>query len=160
MISIRSLALILIAFSLSPTWAFDPLRADILTLRLGMTEVEVVGHLAAQGLVVTRGARCDAPDCPPSIEARTRDGTLLIDFASGGRVRRIANTFTGRGVNEDVIIRSAVVDHFGPPSAEAPLAWCRGPLLDGQCPLDQARLVFEPGTGVRGILTLAAASGH
>ena len=129
-------------------WALDPMRADILSLRLGMTEAEATARLAAQGLRWTR--------VPGSIQAVTKDGGLTIGLAESGPIARIAYTFTGRGQNEDAVIRAAVIDHYGQPSTEAPLTWCRAPAPDGRCPSGQPLLTFVKQDGVRGILTLSA----
>ena len=125
---------LLVALSPVRVWALDPARAEILTLRLGMTRAEVIANLTAQG---TRIAPGDGP-----IEARTKDGELRIGLEPGGHVREIVYRFTGRGPNEAAAVREAVLEQFGIPSNETPLSWCRATRTDGSCPPGDPILTF------------------
>jgi hypothetical protein len=151
MIAVRFCLALVLLWPLRPAWALDPAAADILTLRLGMTDAEVITRLDTQGARIARDGG--------TIRARTKDGDLRVAFDDGGRVSRIVYAFTGHGLNEAAAVREAVIERFGTPVAEAPLAWCRRPARDGACPADAPRLVFEQGAGQGpiGLLTLTAA---
>ena len=57
---------LLVALSPVRVWALDPARAEILTLRLGMTRAEVIANLTAQS---HQGIAVPAPrDARPSLE--------------------------------------------------------------------------------------------
>ena len=150
--SLRRLLICLILLSVSkPSHALDLTKADILTLRLGMSEPDILSHLAVQGAQVTRGERCGVSHCPDAIEARMKDGAMTILFEPGGGARKIVYRFNGRGPNEDAIIRAAVLDHFGTPDLTVPLTWCARPPA---CPAGQPALTFVSGGVARDILTL------
>ncbi len=142
--------------ALAPTlcWATDPLKVDILLLRLGMREEEVLQHLARQGAPVTQGP--GTTDGGTALLARTRDGRLRIELSPSGETREITYFFMGHGPNEANLVRGSVLDRFGRPATEAPLTWCRAPAADGLCPPDQPRLSFRAGAGQAGVLTLTA----
>jgi hypothetical protein len=145
---------VLSAFLISPVgvsnsaMALNPLRTDILTLRLGMTREQVVERLAAQGYRASE-------DTLNVLRARTLDGGLIVRLGSDGRVRRVDYTFNGKGPSDDALIRSAVIDHYGLPTAEQPLAWCGVPTPDRKCSRDQPLMLFDPGKNGKPILTLA-----
>jgi hypothetical protein len=151
MIPVRFRLVLALLLPINPVWAFDPAAAEILTLRLGMTETEVITHLDTQGVKI---ARADG-----ALNGRTKDGALRVAFDGDGRVRQIAYTFTGRAPNEAAAVQDAVIERFGAPATGTPLSWCRSLGRDGVCPSDAPRLVFEPGGGggAIGVLTLAAA---
>jgi hypothetical protein len=135
----------------SDAWALDPLRTDILTLRLGMARTEVLNHLIAQGYQAS-------DDGPNSLRARTKDGGLRVELTSDGRVRRVTYMFAGHAANEAVMIHDSMLDHYGQPSAEAPLTWCVTPSPDRRCPRDQPSLSFGLGKDGKAILTLATSA--
>jgi hypothetical protein len=151
--------------------AFDAGSVDILTLRLGQSEDEVVARLADQGIGEARMQRqrhaCPrnpAVICLAAIQARTRDGMLTITFgdATTGTasdvvfVHRIEYRLSGKGAGEPDMIRASVLNRFGEPSWRQPLAWCGRAARATGCPADQPRLTFEAGPGVSSLLTLTA----
>ncbi len=159
-----------IAAIASPAAAFDPRGVDILTLRLGMHEPQVIERLDRQGYLNDRLVRhrvpCPAPaggTCLATITARTMDGLLTIAFSANSPgaevVTRITYTLDARKPGEPEAIESAVLDRYGPPTSASPMAWCDRTGLTGACPPDRARLSFEAGDGVSRVLTLAEAAG-
>jgi hypothetical protein len=158
MVLVRSLLVVFLNLSLtiSPAQAFDPLGTEILTLRLGMTEAKVVDRLTYQGWQIARTGQCAARNCPDPIRAPTKDGVLLVDFGTGGVVRRVTYTLAARSPEEAALVRAAVVAHFGQPSIEAPLSWCQSPALDRHCSPNQPRLTFQIGESFGGVLMLTA----
>lgn len=150
-----------------PATALNPREADILGLRLGMPQSEVVARLQAQG--ITRislqedQAHCLGPaedSCLDRITAPTRDGVLTIRFVarSGGAepaAWSIAYTLAGRLPGEPEIIRKAVLDHFGQPtSASDPEVWC-AEAAGSQCsPADQPQITFHQGPGTTSTISL------
>jgi len=137
------------------THALDPLKADILLLKLGMTEAEVREKLATQGAQAMPGAANDAD----TIVARAKDGTLTVDFDKNGQARRIVYAFRGNGPNEDAILRQAMLDHFGAPASDSPLTWCARPSPAGACPPNEPAVRFVEARGTRPVLTLARDDG-
>ncbi len=151
--ALRGIALLL-SFVGSPAWSLDPAQTDIVSLRLGMTRLEVTSRLGAQGYKWEEGGIGGST----AILSRTKDGMLRADFASDGRVRRIAYTFNERAPNEEAILLEAVVDHYGPPIINAPLTWCVASRAERTCPPDQPLLTYGPGKDGKDVLTLAAAA--
>lgn len=160
-------ALALLSFP--ATAGFDARKANILTLRLGMTEAEVMGALVAQGVVASRVEREHQPcpqmpeaGCLVRLKARTRDGWLTVSFAPPRpndpveRVGIIAYALDGRGPNEPALIRESVINHFGPPTVWKPMTWCQRPDAGGGCPAGRPRMTFGAGAGTSVILTLSA----
>lgn len=167
-----AVALALIA---DPAAGFNARDADILKLRLGMGETEVIERLQYQGITGTallqRGRVC--PDrvgaaCLTTIVARTGDGVLTIELAdplpemvpSEPWVRSILYRLEGRLPGEPEMIRAAVLEHFGEPSSRQPLAWCEHPGPTGLCAADRPRLSLEPGPGTATLLLLTIGSGR
>src|SRR4051794_12011660 len=151
--------------------AFDAGSIDILTLRLGQSEDEVVARLADQGIGEARMQRqrhaCPhdpAASCLTAIQARTRDGMLTISFGNPASrtasedvsVHRIEYRLSGKGAGEPDMIRASVLNRFGEPSWRQPLAWCGRAARATGCPADQPRLTFEAGPGVSSLLPLTA----
>ncbi|HEY1934366.1 MAG TPA: hypothetical protein VGG99_20345, partial [Acetobacteraceae bacterium] len=114
--------------AVSSAVAFDPLKTDILHLRLGMTEADVVAILARQGIAgaglqreVRACARHSPALCVALIQARTGDGRLTISFGSANvetgqpAVVAIHYWLDGRQPGEPAMIRTSVLDRFGPP---------------------------------------------
>jgi hypothetical protein len=149
MISVRSLlfAVLLFCSMASPCLALDPMHTDIVAFRLGMTRTEALDHLAVQGY-----APIEEGD---SIQARTKDGVLRIDFSPDRRIRRVAYTFRGQGPNEVAILRDAMIEHYGKPTTDRPLTWCRVPLPSQACSPDRPLLTYGPGADGKGVLTLS-----
>lgn len=155
---------------IAPAAALDPRDLDILRIRLGMSEVEVIAHLAEQGITgvqrqPNRACTGDAaPWCRMMIVARTRDGSLTIELAdpmpaaasADAWVSSIQYRLDGRGPNELEMIRMAVLDRFGQPSSLQPMTWCERPNSTGTCPPNRPHLVFEPGPGIGARLFLTA----
>ncbi|HEY1932736.1 MAG TPA: hypothetical protein VGG99_12040 [Acetobacteraceae bacterium] len=162
---------LLFAFLSIPTCTaaatLDPREVDILGLRLGMTESDIVGRLLSQGVarlsIQEEHGKCltEAEDvCIDRITAPTRDGTLRIRFAiasgaSQATAWSIAYTLTGRLPGEPGMIRDAVLDRFGQPSGGPdPLYWCAH-VSGSECsPADQPQITFSQGPGTASTLTL------
>lgn len=162
------IAVLCIVAATGSAGAFDPAGIDILRLRLGMSEADVVEVLAAQGNVgpgFQRGLRAcseePAASCLASIAARTKDGMLTIRFSEASDtgqplVMSIEYRLDGKGQNEPGMIRAAVLERFGQPSSMQPLAWCQRPGPAGLCLPEQARLTFDPLPNGASILLLSA----
>ena len=147
----RLLPLIALSLPLSGTvYAFDPHATDILSLRLGMTEPEVIAKLETQGSAdIQRLLRGEEV----AVRAATRDGWLDIHFGPAG-ARSIAYDFGNRYGREAESIRTSILDRYGAPSTPTPLAWCHLPA--GGCPATEPRLLFEQRHDGHYILTLSA----
>ena len=129
-----ALAIALVALTAA---AFDPQGADVIGLRLGMPEAEVVAALGRQGFAAARDH--------DALVARTRDGTLTIGLIDG-RVGEIRYEFQGRGTGEADKIATSILDRFGSPNQANPMGWCRANGSDGKCPPQAASLIFFPET--------------
>lgn len=137
----RSLAVVVtlvVVLAATAGQAFDPAGVDIIGLRLGMPEAEIVTTLQRQGFAVAHDHG--------ALTARTRDGQLSIDLSEAQAVRLIRYTFSGNGVGEALKIRTSVLDRFGRPDQADPMVWCRAVGRNGVCPEDQASLTFLPAT--------------
>ena len=110
--------------------------ADIIGLRLGMSEADVVARLAHQGYVVSSTLE--------AITANTMDGRLRIVLSAERGVTEISYAFYGRGAGAPAKIREAIIIRFGDPDQANPPTWCRAVGQDGICPRDQASLTFLP----------------
>ena len=151
-----------------PAWGFDPRAVDIVSYRLGMTHERVLGLLKSQGYndppPRLRDTDCiDAPGtrCVTMIEARTKDGTLLIHFTPPTRaaaVTEIAYTLDARRPGEPEAVEQAVLDRYGTPTSANPMTWCDRPPGGGPCAPHEPRLSFRHGVGVARILTLTQGS--
>jgi hypothetical protein len=119
-----------------PGAAFDAAGADIIGLRLGMSEAEIGLRLAHQGYTVTPTAE--------GITAATKDGLLRAVLSAERRATAISYTFYGRGAGAPTKIREAILTRFGDPDQATPPTWCRAPIGDGICPTDQASLTYLP----------------
>jgi hypothetical protein len=120
----------------APAHGFDAAHVDIIGLRLGMQEPEIVDRLAHQGYTVSR--------TKDAIAANTRDGRLQIALSEEHGVTEIIYVFSGRGPGDPAKIRESVLIRFGDPDQAKPPTWCRTVRPDGICPPDQARLTFLP----------------
>ena len=116
--------------------AFDAAGADIIGLRLGMPEADVVAGLRQQGFPTARDRG--------ALTARTRDGTLTIDLTGDRGVRQIRYILAGRASGEQEKIGTSMIDRFGTPDQAKPMAWCRAVGRDGFCPEDGASLTYQP----------------
>ncbi len=137
----RQMILVLAAMATlaaTPARSFDPAGADIIGLRLGMTEPDVAGQLTRQGFAVTRA--------PGSIAANTMDGHLTASISPERGVTDIRYVFFGRGAGAPAKIREAIMVRFGDPDQADPPAWCREKSQDGTCPATDALLSFLPGS--------------
>jgi hypothetical protein len=114
--------------------AFEAAGADISGLRLGMSESEVVAHLAHQGYAVG-GA-------PGTITANTMDGRLQVVLSAERGVTEISYAFYGRGAGAPARIQEAIIVRFGDPDQATPPTWCRTVGPDGICPRERASLTF------------------
>jgi hypothetical protein len=119
-----------------PVHAFEAAGTDIIGLRLGMSESEVITELAYQGYTVNRA--------PGVITCDTKDGRLRVVLSADHGVTQIIYVFYGRGVGGPVKIREAVQTRFGDPDQAKPPTWCRAVGRDGLCPANQATLTFLP----------------
>ncbi len=119
-----------------PAWGFDATGVDIIGLRLGMPQSEVVASLAKQGYT--------AKSTPEAILAKTRDGRLQVALSPSRGVTAIRYTFTGHEMGAPEKIREAVMVRFGDPNQATPPTWCRTVGSDGMCPSNQASLTFLP----------------
>jgi hypothetical protein len=142
--------------------AFEPHDIEILTLRLAMPAAEVASRLRAQGSAESQWTRVQRPcpgqpagDCLAMLSAPTKDGWLEIAFSTRQTVLRIGYTLRATGAGEPAIIRTSVLDRFGPPTDAAGMAWCRRPNERGTCPTDEPILHLTQGAGVAMVLTLA-----
>lgn len=135
--------------------AANPDAIDILGLRLGMAEPQVDNVLRRQVLAsrITRkpGPCQDKRGCDVTIMASTLDGTLTIrltadesDPRAGLMVAQIAYTLNGKAMGEDAMIRSSILERFGPPTQAVPMAWCKSVTASGTCRPDQPSLHFSP----------------
>lgn len=161
------LAALLLTLWVAAAAAPDPREMDILGLRLGMTRVEVIAHLVAQG-VDRRQIRTERDPCPGNpaagcvdqLTAPTHDGNLVIRFVADPRIVTetawsIAYTLHGLLPNEPSIIRGAVLDHFGPPSGgNDPAIWCAHVSGASCAPANQPQMTFSQSRAATSTLTL------
>lgn len=145
MFCVRALLMVLVLGG--PAWGFDPRAAEILALRLGMTSAEVSGKLRTQVQNVPE-------EKAGTITARTVDGEMRVDFSQDGRVHRITYTIFVHGTYEFPLIRAALVERYGQPSAPEPLAWCLTP-SSMRCPSDLPVLAFSTVGKEAAVLVLA-----
>lgn len=135
--------------------AANPEAFDILGLRLGMAEPRVDAVLLQQGVPSSRisrsGGGCeDQRRCSVTITAPTRDGALTVRLIGSGpapvfEVTQIAYSFKGIAPGEPAMIRTSLLQRFGPPDQAMPMMWCRR-VWNGRCQADQASLGFVPDT--------------
>jgi hypothetical protein len=132
----------------APAYAFDATGADILGLRLGMSETDVAARLARQGFPLTRlPDGCSGGDgCLVTAKAVTKDGELRIAFAGESGATLVRYVFLGHGPTEPERLKAAMIDRFGRPDQQKPMMWCRAVAADGSCPHQQASLSFVPET--------------
>ncbi len=121
-----------------PVRAFDASGADIIGLRLGMPETEVLARLGRQGYVPKQ--------TPGAIEASTLDGRLQIVLSADRGVTEIRYIITGRRRGDPVEVQASIIFRFGAPNQASPPGWCRAVGRDGMCPPDQASLTYLPET--------------
>ena len=141
-------ALVFAAFlAAGPAHAYEAARADIIGLRLGMSESEVVAELAHQGYA--------AHHTPQAITADTKDGRLQVVLSAAQGVTEISYVLYNRGAGAPGKIREAILSRFGDPNQATPPTWCRAVGRDGVCPPDQASLTFLPAS-----LTLRLTAGQ
>ena len=124
------------ALAATPALSFDPAGADIIGLRLGMTEPEVADRLMSQGFTVTRA--------PGAVMANTMDGRLTAAITPERGVTDIRYVFHGRGAGAPAKIREAIMIRFGDPDQATPPTWCRSVGPDNTCPANEASLTFWP----------------
>jgi hypothetical protein len=119
-----------------PTHAFEAAGADIIGLRLGMSDSDVAAALASQGYAMTRAQGV--------IASNTKDGRLRVVVSAERGVTKIIYVFYGRGVGGPAKIQESIMTRFGDPNQAKPPTWCRAVGRDGLCPADQATLTFLP----------------
>jgi hypothetical protein len=134
---LASAAVIVAVLAAGPIHAFEAAGADIIGLRLGMSESEVIAELTHQGFATSRAQG--------AITSDTKDGRLRV-VSSSQRVTEIIYMFYGRGVGGPAGVQEAVLTRFGNPNQATPPTWCRAVGRDGLCPADQATLTFLPGS--------------
>jgi hypothetical protein len=122
----------------SPVRAFEPAGIDIIGLRLGMQENEVVATLARQGYVASR--------TPAAITANTLDGRLQVTLSTQRGVTEINYAFRGYGAGEREKILEAMLTRFGEPDQAMPPTWCQAVSPAGNCPQVEASLTFLAGS--------------
>jgi hypothetical protein len=122
-------------FAAGAAFGFDAAGVDIIGLRLGMEEAEVVSQLKHQGIAATESGE--------TISAKTMDGRLQIALSAERTVTEIRYVFGGRGQGGPARVREAILTHFGDPNQADPPAWCREVGPNGHCPADQASLTFD-----------------
>jgi hypothetical protein len=132
----------------APAHAFDATGADILGLRLGMSETDVAARLTRQGFPMTRlpDGCSDGGRCLVTAKAVTKDGELHIAFAAEMGATLVRYVFLGHGAAGLERLMAAMIDRFGRPDQQKPMAWCRAVATDGSCPNQQASLSFVPET--------------
>ena len=141
-------AIVFAAFlAVEPTYAFEAAGADIIGLRLGMSEPEVVAVLAHQGYAAHR--------TPRAVTANTKDGRLQVVLSEHQDVTEISYVLYDRGAGAPEKIRESIWGRFGDPNQATPPTWCRAVGRDGICPADQAALTFLPAS-----LTLRLTAGQ
>ena len=114
--------------------AFEASGADIIGLRLGMSEADVVAGLAEQGYTAARG--------PDAITTTTRDGRLQVVLSPERGVTEITYVFFWRGAGAPIKIHDSIVVRFGNPDQATPPTWCRAVGKDGICPANQASMTY------------------
>jgi hypothetical protein len=129
--------------------AFEAAGADIIGLRLGMSDVDVVAELATQGYALSRAQGL--------ITSNTRDGRLRVVLSAEHGVTEITYVFYRRGVGGSAKLQDAIMTRFGDPNQAMPPTWCRAVGRNGLCPADQATLTFLPDTLT---MRLTAGQGH
>jgi len=151
--------------------AGDPTRFEILSLQLGMTELEVLQQLHSQGIngaaIEQRRPACaptpTAP-CTSTIDARTRDGRLRITLvgtnpdAPVGQevVLRITYRIVGRGPADADAMHEAAIGWYGRPTSVTTDAWCgRLDVATGTCAAGQPILRIQAVPDAAALLTLS-----
>jgi hypothetical protein len=119
-----------------PVHAFEAAGADIIGLRLGMSESDVAAELASQGYAMNLSQGV--------VSSETKDGRLRVMLSSQRKVVEIVYVFYGRGVGGPARVRDAITTRFGDPNQATPPTWCRAVGRDGVCPAGQATLTFLP----------------
>ncbi len=134
--------------SAAPSYAFDASGADLLGVRLNMSEAQVTAQLTHQGFSVARtnGACSTEASCIVTLKATTKDGELRAVLIGEAGTKQIDYVFFAHGVGEAWKIQSAMTDRFGNPSQQKPMIWCRAVTGKGLCPADQASLAYVPET--------------
>jgi len=149
-----ALAVALTGFVATAGHALNPAGLDIIGLRLGMTEPQVVAVLQRQGAqagrIVRRDSRCgNHPGCDVTITAPTIDGAVSISLSTpnnggGPVVKQISYKLNDRAIGEAEKIRSSMVDRFGTPDQARPMTWCLRLASNGSCPADEPSLNYSP----------------
>jgi hypothetical protein len=124
------------ALAAPPAAAWEVANIDIVGLRLGMSEAQVVATLVHQGYQANRTTN--------AITATTRDGQLRIELSTRRGVTEITYVLFNQGAGAPAKINESVLAQFGNPDQATPPTWCRAVRRDGVCPQDQAMLTFLP----------------
>ena len=150
------LSLAFLLLGLPSSVALETGDIDIVGLRLGMSEADAMTRLRTQavraGAIQVEQEQCSGKadaDCGTRLSAPTHDGQLVLRLAGGAagdqRVWSIAYTLAGRMPGETEAIRNAVLERYGRPVREDPLAWCGRSASAAHCPADQPRLTYSVG---------------
>lgn len=134
--------------SAAPAFAFNASGADLLGVRLDMSEAEVGAQLSRQGFSMTKNtsACSDKGACVVTLKAVTKDGELRIILPNETNATRIEYTLLAEGVGEPEKIKAAMIARFGIPDQQKPMVWCRAVAVNGLCPVNQASLAYRPET--------------
>jgi hypothetical protein len=142
-------AMMSVLLAATPSNALDTTEADIIGLRLGMPEAEIIVALRRQGFAVAHDHG--------ALTTYTRDGQLTVDLNPNRAAQRIRYAFAGNGVGESGKLLAAILDRFGPPDQATPMVWCQALGRNGICPESAASLTFLPD---KLILLLRAGTEH
>ena len=127
---------IAVLFAAGPAGALDATGIDIIGLRLGMQEAEVLAQLGQQGYAMSRTTDL--------IAGNTRDGRLQVTLSNKRGVTEIRYSFHGSSMDEPAKINEAIFSRFGVPDQTGPLMWCKAVGQDRICPSNQPSLTFLP----------------
>ena len=135
-----------------PASAFDPLGAELIGLRLGMSEAEVKNSLLRQGFATTTAA--------DGINAQTKDGRIFVALSQSHRAIRIRYVFNNREPGQPDHIWESIRTRFGDPDQNQPRTWCLAVDSDGRCPSNQALLIYLPDVLTLSLTMPAPINGH
>ena len=135
-----------------PASAFDPLGAELIGLRLGMSEADVKNSLLRQGFATTTAA--------DGINAQTKDGRIFVALSQSHRAIRIRYVFNNREPGQPDHIWESIRTRFGDPDQNQPRTWCLAVDRDGRCPSNQALLIYLPDVLTLSLTMPAPINGH
>jgi hypothetical protein len=164
-----TIAIALLLMGPSKVGAADPSWFEVMGVRLNMTSAEAITVLRRQTKAMNVQDRPCKHDplsrCVESIVAELPDGSMTVRFtnASPGDSKpeiaySIVLSLKVGGRSADTALRTAAIEHYGPPTASEPMTWCVTSLrYSNDCDPDQPIMRLEPGgqSGVIGVLSLA-----